>query len=116
MSIKQSKIFNFFQRKPTLSNNSSLANGDDSCNGREKLQNLSTPKASGDINIRTTEESLSTSKQRDTSMTSKRGHEEVEDTFAAEKFVDKDNGNELQETRPPKKRKRIVSFVYEHLR
>jgi hypothetical protein len=125
MSIKQSKIFNFFQRKPNVSKNSSpSADKDQSFNGGEKVQNLSIPSASGDVIYGTKRNSSSASKHENTPINKKRCVENLEDRFeddfpeaalldkiddSAQKDVDKDLENKTQESRPPKKRKRIVS-------
>ena len=125
MSTKQSKIFNFFQRKSNVSNNTSTISRDNSFNGGEQLKNASSPNASGDVNHGTKVESMSTSKCGDISMKTKRCLDDMEDTFEddfpepslldnifdnGQKYVEKDPKTEMQESRPPKKRKRIVCF------
>ena len=123
MSSKQSKIFNFFQRKPNVSNNSSpSADKNNSFNGGEKKQKLPKPKASGDVIFGKEGESLPTSKHENTPMIKKRCHESLEDPLEddfpdaarLDKVCDsteKDVENQIQESRPPKKRKRIVSCM-----
>ena len=127
MSTKQSKIFNFFQRKPNISNNSSpSAARDNSFNGGKKWQNSSKPNGSGDVVFGTKGEHVNVSKHNNTSLKQKRCHENLEDKFeddfpeaalldeicdSAKKNVG-NLENQMEESRPPKKRKRIVSFVY----
>ena len=128
MSAKQSKIFNFFQRKPSLTNNGSPSvSKPNSFNGDETPPINMKLSASGDSSLSTKFEAPAMAKYANLSLQKKRSIGELElkesfqDDFAdpdeldkvcnkAEKCIQQDVVDDVQESRPPtKKRKRIVS-------
>ena len=123
MSAKQSKIFNFFQRKPSSSSPISPSVPKvNSSNGREKSIDRFKPNAAGDVHM----ENMKTVLPPNAAASQKRIvqnldlQENFEDDFPdpdeldkvceeAETSMKRDNEDKQEESRPPKKRKRIVS-------
>ena len=124
MSAKQSKIFNFFQRKPSSSSPISPSVPKvNSSNGREKSIDRFKPNAAGDVHM----ENMKTVLPPNAAASQKRIvqnldlQENFEDDFPdpdeldkvceeAETSMKRDNEDKQEESRPPKKRKRIVSY------
>ena len=124
MSAKQSKIFNFFQRKPSSGSPISPSVPKvNSSNGREKSIDRFKPNAAGDVNM----ENMKTGLPPNVAASQKRIvqnldlQENFEDDFPdpdeldkvceeAETSMKRDHEDKQEESRPPKKRKRIVSY------
>ena len=133
MSAKQSKIFNFFQRKPSLPSNSSpLPTKINHLDEKEKSFERTEIGPSGDVALKI-EKEISLSKCGNMSLQTKRrkGEDTLDTSFQddlldpylvdkvcgqAETSIQQDDRDEVQESRPPKKkRKRIVSSSYKSI-
>ena len=130
MSAKQSKIYSFFQRKPSLSGNSSPSvTRTDSFNEDEKGGAVASPNASGD-NSHASKPACISSTPNIGSANMKRKlvdfEKEKEKLHTNSSYKDEQLGGKKQkqansvdadeqpESRPPKlKRKRIVSLIYQ---
>ena len=134
-ATKQSKIFNFFQRKPSLTNGASpsISIKSSPCNGeedipsrRKELSACGDGSWTGNLKSRSP---LTPNCSKNFSFKKKRSLEETKDgSFGddfpdpdvvdqlcaeAEKSIQRDDIEEVQESRPPKKkRKRIVSLIF----
>ena len=124
MSAKQSKIFNFFQRKPNSGSPVSPSVPKvNSSNGRETSIDGFIPNAAGDVHMKNVKTALiphdTASQKRIVQNLDLK--ENFEDDFPdpdelekvcdeAETSMKRDNEDKQEESRPPKKRKRIVSY------
>ena len=124
MSAKQSKIFNFFQRKPNSGNPISPSVPKvNSSNGRETSIDGFIPNAAGDVHMKNVKTALiphdTASQKRIVQNLDLK--ENFEDDFPdpdelekvcdeAETSMKRDHEDKQEESRPPKKRKRIVSY------
>ena len=124
MSAKQSKIFNFFQRKPSSSSPISPSVPKvNSSNGEEKSIDRFKPNAAGDVrreNVKTVP-SFNAAASQKRIVQNLDLKENFEDDFPdpdeldkvceeAETSMKRDHEDKQEESRPPKKRKRIVSY------
>ena len=124
MSAKQSKIFNFFQRKPSSGSpvSPSVPKVNPS-NGRETSIDGFIPNAAGDVHMKNVKTALiphdTASQKRIVQNLDLK--ENFEDDFPdpdeldkvceeAETSMKRDHEDKQEESRPPKKRKRIVSY------
>ena len=124
MSAKQSKIFNFFQRKPNSGSPISPSVPKvNSSNGRETSIDGFIPNAAGDVHMKNVKTALiphdTASQKRIVQNLDLK--ENFEDDFPdpdelekvcdeAETSMKRDHEDKQEESRPPKKRKRIVSY------
>ena len=124
MSAKQSKIFNFFQRKPNSGSPISPSVPKvNSSNGRETSIDGFIPNAAGDVHMKNVKTALiphdtASQKRIVQNLDLKENFgDDFPDPDELEKVCDeaetsmkRDHEDKQEESRPPKKRKRIVSY------
>ena len=107
MSVKQSKIYSFFQKKPSLSKESSPSIKSDSSNENDKSAANKLPNASGD-NLATPKQELIASPVKSVSSVKKRKLvDNVPEKYEGDSQLAKVKENNFT---PKLKRKRIVSI------